>query len=186
LSLFGEDEKVAPYIAKAKEFLKTAQKDNGSWGDDPSSTAWAIGGIYTLGEKAGDWEKKYSDPVAYLGTLQDADGGVKDQEIKNKIWKTAYVLAALSGKTWDQAMQNFEKKEAVVAPKIASAPKKTAPKPKAGIHAPKPAAISPQPTISEPEVPANDAPTVEVSPETKTPQTDESWFAKFLGIFGWN
>ena len=39
-------------------------------------------------------------PLDYLATIQDTDGGVKDSNMQNKIWETAYVTSALSGKTW--------------------------------------------------------------------------------------
>ncbi|MFA6520386.1 MAG: prenyltransferase/squalene oxidase repeat-containing protein [Candidatus Paceibacterota bacterium] len=111
LSNFKENEKVKSVLIKAKTFLEKTQGENGSWNDDASSTAWAIGGITALGEKIEDWKKKDRSPLDYLATIQDADGGVKDENIKNKIWKTAYVVSALSGKTWNQAMEKFEKIE---------------------------------------------------------------------------
>lgn len=95
-------------VSKAKEFLKQNQKNDGSWGN-VSSTAWAMGGILALGEKAEDWIKNNNSPLDYLGVNQDIDGGIKNEYMQNKIWETAYVITALSGKTWNQIMQKFEK-----------------------------------------------------------------------------
>ena len=41
--------------------------------------------------------------------MQDTDGGIKNENLNNKIWETAYVASILSDKTWNQIMQKFEK-----------------------------------------------------------------------------
>lgn len=106
---------VANALTKAKEFLKQNQKDTGGW-DNASSTAWALEGIIALNEKPEDWIKNGNTPLDYLSTMQDVDGGIKNlsarlegENIKNKIWETAYVISVLSGKTWNQIMQKFDK-----------------------------------------------------------------------------
>ena len=104
-------------LAKAKEFLKQNQKDDGSFGN-VSSTAWAIEGILALGEKSENWTKNENSPLDYLATNQDVDGGMKDANIQNKLWETVYVASALSGKTWNQIMQKFEKPELPTATKV--------------------------------------------------------------------
>ena len=50
-----------------------------------------------------------NSPIDYLTTVQDTDGGIKDTDLNTKIWETAYVASALSGKTWNQIMQTFPK-----------------------------------------------------------------------------
>jgi hypothetical protein len=95
-------------IENAKEFLKLNQKDNGGFGNI-SSTAWAMGGIIALGEKPEDWIKNNNNPIDYLAVNQDIDGGIKNTNLQSKIWETSYVLSSLSGKTWNQIMQKFEK-----------------------------------------------------------------------------
>jgi len=61
----------------------------------------------------------------YLATRQDIDGGIKGEYLQNRIWETAYVVSALSGKTWNQIMQKFEKPEIPTEIKIAvKSPKK--------------------------------------------------------------
>jgi len=109
LSAFSPIPGIGESLEKAKEFLKQNQKDNGSWGNNASSTAWALEGILALNEKPEDWIKSESTPLDYLASIQDIDGGIKDENMKNKIWETAYVASALSSKTWNQIMQKFEK-----------------------------------------------------------------------------
>jgi hypothetical protein len=108
-------EEITNALTKAENYLKQNQKDDGSWDENASSTAWAMEGILALGEKPEDWIKNPNTPIDYLATLQDTDGGIKDSDMQNRIWKTAYVVSALSGKTWNQAMQKFEKE---TAPKV--------------------------------------------------------------------
>jgi len=111
LSPFNEDEQVKNALSKAKEFLKKNQKDTGGW-ENASSTAWALEGILGLGEKIEDWKNNENIAQNYLGAVQDTDGGIKGEDINSRIWQTAYVLSALSGKTWNQLMQKYEKVEA--------------------------------------------------------------------------
>ena len=95
-------------VNKAKEFLKQNQKDDGGWGN-VSSTAWAMQGIIALSEKPEDWKKNDKTPFDYLASNQDADGGIKNEYLQNRIWETSYVITALSGKTWNQIMYKFNK-----------------------------------------------------------------------------
>lgn len=134
LSAFNQNEQIKNAFVKAKEFLKQNQKENGGW-NNASSTAWAIEGILAMNEKPAniaigdtpeyfdlqnifreDWIKNGNTPLNYLATIQDTDGGIKNlpaglegENLQNKIWETAYVASALSGKTWNQIMQKFEK-----------------------------------------------------------------------------
>ncbi|OGI80352.1 hypothetical protein A3D43_02095 [Candidatus Nomurabacteria bacterium RIFCSPHIGHO2_02_FULL_41_52] len=108
-------EVISNALMKAREFLKQNQKDNGGW-NNASSTAWALEGILALNEKPEDWTKNdlakdgaSNTPLDYLATIQDTDGGIKNENLNNKIWETAYVASILSDKTWNQIMQKFEK-----------------------------------------------------------------------------
>jgi len=103
-----EEEKISNALTKAKNYLKQNQKDDGGFGNI-SSTAWAIEGILALSEKPEDWIKNNNTPFDYLANNQDFDGGIKNEYLQNKIWETSYVLSAISGKTWNQMMQKFEK-----------------------------------------------------------------------------
>ncbi|MBU0998869.1 terpene cyclase/mutase family protein [Patescibacteria group bacterium] len=113
LSSFSLAPGVEKSLLKAREFLKQNQKDDGGW-NNASSTAWVIEGILALSEKPEDWIKNNNSPFDYLATLQDTDGGIKNEILTNKLWETVYVVSALSGKTWNQIMQKFEKPKLVV------------------------------------------------------------------------
>ncbi len=110
LALFSVDEQVKNALLAAKDFLKQNQKEDGGWGN-VSSTAWAIGGVLSLNEKPEEWTRNDATPIDYLATNQDIDGGIKNKYLENSIWETAYALTALSGKTWNQIMQKFNKPE---------------------------------------------------------------------------
>lgn len=117
LSVFNQNEQIKNVLSKAKDFLKQNQKEDGGFGN-ASSTAWALEGIIALDEKPEDWIKNNNTPLDYFGSIQDVDGGIKNENIKNKIWETAYVVSTLSGKTWNQIMQKFEKPKIAIATKI--------------------------------------------------------------------
>jgi hypothetical protein len=111
LSAFTQNEQVKNALLKAKDFLKQSQKEDGGW-SNVSSTAWALEGVTALNEKIEDWKKDNetnNTPLDYLASMQDVNGGIKNDNLKNKIWETAYVTSILSGKTWNQIMQKFEK-----------------------------------------------------------------------------
>ena len=59
------------------------------------------------------------NPKFQTPTIQDTDGGMKNENAQNKIWETAYVVTALSGKTWNQIMQKFEKQKTPTVVKVA-------------------------------------------------------------------
>jgi hypothetical protein len=171
---FKENEQVGLALAKAKEFLKQNQKENGGWGNNASSTAWAIEGILALGEKVEDWKKGENTPFDYLATLQDIDGGIKNTDIKNKIWETAYVATAYSGKTWSEIMQKFEKPKegAVLGASTEIKPVETKP-------APKKATVKPRTEIQTEKT----APVATQLEENNTPQPEppsENWFMRLI------
>ena len=115
LSSFNQNSQVKDALAKAENFLEKNQKADGGWNENASSTSWAIEGILAQNEKPIDWSTKPADgttgktPLDYLASVQDTDGGVKDTDLNTKIWETAYVTSALSLKTWNQTIQNFDK-----------------------------------------------------------------------------
>ena len=99
-------------ILRARDFLKNFQKEDGGFGN-PASPSWAMEGIMSLGEKPEDWKHSTTGktPLDYLALNQDSDGGVKNEngDENSKIWNTAYVLTAMSGKTWSEIMYDFPK-----------------------------------------------------------------------------
>ncbi len=122
LDFVSDDEKVKNALEKAKTFLKENQKDTGGWAN-PSSTAWAIQGILALGENTNEWIKNTKNPIDYFAINQDTDGGMKNENLKNKLWETSYVLTSLSGKTWNELLINFEKQTVLLENKTVEAPK---------------------------------------------------------------
>ncbi len=116
LANFDQNINVKNALTKAEQYLKQNQKDDGSWNDNASSTAWALEGITALDENPEDWKSGDKTPLDYFASIQDTDGGIKDADSQTKIWETSYVASVLSGKTWNQIMQNFQKpKTAIVA-----------------------------------------------------------------------
>ncbi|MBU0612359.1 terpene cyclase/mutase family protein [Patescibacteria group bacterium] len=115
LSNYKEIPEVKNALERAKNFMKQSQKDDGGF-ENVSSTAWAMQGILAIGEKIEDWTKNSNSPLDYLAEKQDTDGGIKNTNLESKIWETSYSLASLSGKTWNQIMQKFEKPEIEIIP----------------------------------------------------------------------
>ncbi len=108
LAFLKENEQIKNALEKAKEYLKQNQKDDGGFGNI-SSTAWAIEGIISLGEKVENWKKNDNTPIDYLAQNQDQDGGIKNENKDTKLWETIYVLSAISGHSWTEIMQKFGK-----------------------------------------------------------------------------
>ncbi len=108
LSLFRNNENAKSAMEKAKVYLSGKQNDDGGFGN-VSSTAWAVEGIMALGGKPGGWTKNNKSPIEYLASKQGENGEIKADSIEGRIWQTAYAVKALSGKTWLETMQKFEK-----------------------------------------------------------------------------
>jgi len=199
LSAFSPVPGIGESLERAKEFLKQNQKDNGSWNNNASSTAWALEGILALNEKPEDWiparhasqgdagGKSENTPLDYFATRQDTDGGIRDDNSKNKIWETAYVASALSGKTWNQIMQKFEKPKIPVIMEAAPIPARNATQSVAGgknIPIAKVSVIKKVKPKLENLASQNTATVINAiipSPSTiKTEPVKKNWFARFL------
>jgi hypothetical protein len=151
--------------------LKQNQKDNGSWNNNASSTAWALEGILALNEKPEDWIKNSNTSFDYLATTQDTDGGIKDASMNNKIWETSYVVSALSGKTWNQIMQKFEK---LIPPTTTETPKKITKIQKSKLE-----------TTASVINAVTNTPTPPATNLTENPAPKKNWFTRLLdNIFG--
>jgi hypothetical protein len=171
LSAFSPNPGLEESLGKAEDFLKQNQKNNGGWNDNASSTAWALEGILALNEKPEDWIKNSNTPFDYLATIQDTDGGIKDASMTNKIWETAYVTSALSGKTWNQIMQKFEKP---ITPTKIEFTKKNTKIQKLKLET----TASVINTITNIPIPL-------ATNQTETPAPKKNWFARLLdNIFG--
>ena len=95
---------------------------------------------------------------------------IKNENLENRVWQTAYVISALSDKTWNQIMQNFEKVEPLTT--ITVQPKQPTPKPK--IVKPKTENLTNQ----------NTATVINSVVPTSAPETEEgNWFSKLLSKF---
>lgn len=110
LSRFNDNKIADESIKKAKNYLKEKQNENGGW-ENTSSTSWVMGSIIGLSEEPKDWIKNNNSPLDYLGTNQDNDGGMKNENMDNKIWETSYAITASSNKNWIGIMKKFEKME---------------------------------------------------------------------------
>ena len=182
LTFSNRNEKVANALQKAKDFLKQKQKDNGGWGN-ASSTAWAMEGIVSFNEKFENWVKNGNTPLDYLAVNQDVDGGIKGDNMQNRIWETSYVLSVLSGKNWNQIMQKFEK---IQAPEIVEVSKEVIKKQEIKKNETK--KIIAKKTVNSNFNRASVITAVNNLPQkekTETPVEKKSWFKRFFGrIFG--
>lgn len=184
LSSLKEDPKIEYALDKARGFLKQSQKSDGSWGNNASSTAWVLEGILSLGEKPEDWKigmgKDSRTPLDFLYNAQDTDGSIKNESMANKIWETAYVASAMSGKTWSQIMRHFDKQEAEnISPSI------TEQNSKDNTNPPEKPVKKLSIKKFKKENTASVVNSLTDPKETKTSPPSESWFDKFLkSVFG--
>lgn len=112
LSLFNKTKNIDNSILSAKDYIKTMQKEDASWGNI-SSTSWVIDSIYSQGNTLDDWSKNGSLILDYFINNQDEEGNIKTESKENKIWITSYAVIALSSMNWDLLMNDFEKNKEV-------------------------------------------------------------------------
>lgn len=183
LTKFNADEKVKAALDEARAFLRKSQKNDGGFGNI-SATAWAMEGIISLGDEMKSWTKETNTPLDYFGSFQDTDGGIKNENIKNKIWETSYAIKAFSPKTWNELMYDFKKEggagKVLGATTEVKKEKTTTPVVKKEIK--KTTTIKPVEKVEEKkELPVN----IELSAntETETEKTKEkSWFSKLINF----
>jgi hypothetical protein len=110
VSLFKGNRREDDVLKRAIGYLKKSQKKDGGFGD-PFSTSWAIQAIYAYGEDPKTWVVSGRNPIDYLASLQDNDGGIslKDGYIENRIWATAYSLPSVGGLAWSKILKQFDK-----------------------------------------------------------------------------
>ena len=94
-------------------YLRGAQNADGGFPEFPgnpesnvASTAWAVQGIWAVGENPEDWRvgsgAATKDPLGYMESMQQPDGHIRwklSQDL-NGIWMTAYCSVALGGHAW--------------------------------------------------------------------------------------
>jgi len=97
-------------ITQAVVYLQSLQNDDGGFGwaagsdSDSGSDAWVISALYKIGQNPASWDKSGNNPITYLESLQDSDGGFwwvepGTSDFNNKAM-TAYAVIALAGKTY--------------------------------------------------------------------------------------
>ncbi|MDD5590005.1 MAG: terpene cyclase/mutase family protein, partial [Candidatus Portnoybacteria bacterium] len=107
LSLFSGNEKTETAKTKAVAWLAAQQGSDGGFGNS-YATSWVIQAIVAADGDVSSWLKNGRYPLNYLGAGQIGDGGLENGlDINNRIWATAYAVAAALGKTWDEIMANF-------------------------------------------------------------------------------
>ncbi len=67
-----------------------------------ASTAWAVQGIWAVGQDPETWLVGGHEPLGFLASLQQADGRLrwKASQDLNGVWMTAYAAPAFAGQTW--------------------------------------------------------------------------------------
>jgi hypothetical protein len=94
-------------------YLRDAQNDDGGFPEFPgnpesnvASTAWAVQGVWAVGENPEDWRagsgSGAKEPLGYMESMQQPDGHIRWRQSQdlNGIWMTAYCSVALGGQTW--------------------------------------------------------------------------------------
>ena len=100
-------------LAKGRTFLRSIQNSNGSIGGQnlEFQTAWALQAIAALGENQLNWTAPSYDPLDYLASIQQTDGGVDSVTVdaSTRVWATEYAIPAAAGKPWGTLLMNFSK-----------------------------------------------------------------------------
>ncbi len=110
-----------PYVAvnidRATQYIKLNQSEDGGWGN-AYSTSWVLGVVNFEKEK---WTKNNKSGFAFLGTLQDTDGGLLEPEekLENRIWATSYAVPVAYGMEWNSLLKKFNRSQLVFEPKTA-------------------------------------------------------------------
>jgi hypothetical protein len=100
-------------VEEGISYLRDAQNADGGFPEFPgnpesnvASTAWAVQGIWAVGENPEDWrfgsEPQAKEPLGYMESMQQPDGHIrwKHSQDLNGIWMTAYCSVALGGHVW--------------------------------------------------------------------------------------
>ncbi|MCK4222573.1 MAG: hypothetical protein KAX25_06825 [Dehalococcoidia bacterium] len=111
LAAAGESPTSSDSMADGLLYLHYEEDDCGGFASfgtlNSASTSWAIDAIVASGEDPTSEDWTWDDnPVDYLLSLQDTDGGFKWKEdsSQNKTWMTAYAIPALLGKPYPVAV----------------------------------------------------------------------------------
>ena len=106
-------------IAKAESYLLNEQQSNGGFGSD-DSTSWALQAIAALGQSGTSWIDNNNDPLDYLYSLQQNDGGIgnSSENLAARVWSTEFAIPAALGKPWASILNSFSKSSNVEAEEV--------------------------------------------------------------------
>lgn len=98
-------------LARAKNYLKVSTKTDGRIGDNTFSTSWSLQALGAFGEPIATWNGANTNPLQYLATQQQADGGVNPtgDDTDSRIWATSYAILGAQSKTWDSILISVPK-----------------------------------------------------------------------------
>lgn len=113
LLMADNDPRIPEAVRKAREYLRKSQASDGRIGMNTFSSSWASQALTGTGSTLED--KAASEKARkYVESKVQADGGIKDGEdsLFNRLWGTAYALAAAEGKHWGDLLQLFSPRKA--------------------------------------------------------------------------
>lgn len=108
LLLADNDRRIPDAVRRGRDYLKRNQSADGRIGMNTFSSSWASQALTGTGSTLED--KAASEKARkYVESKVQADGGLKDGEDStfNRLWGTAYALAAAEGKHWGDLLQPF-------------------------------------------------------------------------------
>ena len=117
----------------AVRWLRAVQNPDGGFGQakghdsNAQSTAWGVQGMIAAGAAPSSFRRASRTPLAYLGSLQQADGSFRysRSSAQTPVWVTSQVVAALRRKTFPvQAPPRRRARRAAVAQPSTPAPKR--------------------------------------------------------------
>jgi len=92
---------ISPTLSKTKEYFESLDDFGNEF-----STSWALQALHIF-----NMEDQINSSVQYLGSKQGEDGGIEGSSESNRMWATAYAIPAVSGLTWKDIMDDFDKYE---------------------------------------------------------------------------
>lgn len=138
-------------IANGLEYIRAAQRPDGGFPALPNgetesnvaSTAWAVQGIWAVGQNPEDWTTgpEAREPLDYMESMQQPDGHIRWRASSdmNGIWMTAYVTPAFAGQAQPtppaaRGSQSAQRGEAAACLKVGDE-EGAAPQPQEGVIA---------------------------------------------------